>query len=111
MWQFSQEVREVAGVETLTPKRQHARLQAWAGSGHSGAQGVELVWRAGKRALAGCVSAAGCLMDSGGDTLCSHPPLLPITWELAACLLMWFVLGGLRNGSYSVAFYEEEYVI
>lgn len=53
------------------------------------------------------------LMDSGGDTL-SLPPVrfVPITHgDLIARSLMWFVLGGWRNESYSVAFSEEECVI
>lgn len=38
--------------------------------------------------------------------LCSHH-----TRDLVAYPLMWFLLGGLRNESYSVAFHEEECVI
>lgn len=60
-----------------------------------------------------CVSASGDLMESGGDILRLPPvPFVPITHrDLVARSLMWFLLGGWRNESYSVAFYEEECVI
>lgn len=59
-----------------------------------------------------CVLCRG-LMDRGGDTLSLPPvPFVPITHrDLVARSLMWFVLGGWRNESYSVAFSEEECVI
>lgn len=60
-----------------------------------------------------CAAIAGGLMDGGGDTL-RPPPVLfvPVTHrDLVACSLMWFLLGGWRNESYSVAFSAEECVI
>lgn len=68
---------------------------------------------AGDLSVQVCVSAAGVLKDSSGDTL--RLPLVPfvhiIQGDLVACSLMWFLLGGWRNESYSVAFSEEECVI
>lgn len=69
--------------------------------------------RAGELSGQVCVSVAGDLMESGGDTLrLPSVPFVPITYrDLVAHSLMWFLLRGLRNESYSVAFYEEECVI
>lgn len=60
-----------------------------------------------------CVSVAGDLMESRGDTLrLPSVPVVPIIYrDLVARSLMWFLLQGWRDESYLVAFYEEECVI
>lgn len=98
----------MASVETLTLRKQHVQAK---GTG----------WRAGYaygKGQAGEVSGQVCIRCRGSEGQCWRYPMalaVPLcshhTWDLVAWPLMWFLLGGWRNESYSVAFHGKECVI